>query len=323
MSVEGLIEPYNHWVLFWEGRAHGQGRPEKRSTKEGFPWLPIPPRPPSCRALARRLSTRSVKPAGRPGWSSTTRSRRPSSSTRRKPRWPVRNLFHTVDLSRSARTFWVRDAVGAGRGRPRRLRGRKAGTGGRLQRRPDARPACRPLALGAGAGGAAGRPGGARALLQLPYRDPAGHRREPGADRRAGRAVQTSPKSRRSATRPASGSALYAACDEIEQMGCTADGAVFNPHDYWLLRRYDDRDPGAGGSWSAHRPHAAGARAASPWSAISGMARGCSIPGGRRWPSRSRRRAPWSVPGCRSRPRSHERILMHLPATFYRVRLYG
>lgn len=241
-------------------------------------------------------------------------------STRRKPRWPVRTLFHTVDLSRSARTFWSET----------RLSAEDAARVAFADERPEqavafhAEPLPELLPT--------------TAWVQVPEAlldDPAGLEhffnyrvviRLATAENRALTAgpggLFNIPEIDTVRDKAGYASALYAACDEIEEMGCTADGAVFNPHDYWLLAGTTN----VIGVLEDHGLRIARTRLVPRGFAMVGdFGHGARLLDAGRSTVAFEEPPPGTFvgPGLPLKAEIHERILMHLPATFYRVRLYG
>ncbi len=116
-------------------------------------------------------------------------------------------------------------------------------------------------------------------------------------------------------------SALYVACSQVEQMGCTADGAIFNPADYWKL---------AGSTDQIRLLEENGLRIARTRLVPRGSALVGDFGHGARLLDAGRTVIQFADPppgtfsqkGLSLKAEIYERILLHLPATFYRVDLY-
>jgi hypothetical protein len=157
------------------------------------------------------------------------------TSSRRKPRYPTRNMLKVVDLSREPRRYWWHESLASGEDA-----GAGTGVDGADLRRElandfHASPVPRLLPTTAWVR----VPDGLwedpdafesfvnyRLIVRLATAE--NHTILCGQD-----GLLNAPGIARIEAKPPFRSTILAACDEVEQLGCTADGLVINPVDYY------------------------------------------------------------------------------------------
>jgi hypothetical protein len=242
------------------------------------------------------------------------------SSVRRKPRYPARNLLKVVDLSRRPREFYWHES------RPEP--GTAAVAGAAVRREAASRFHKSPVPdLLATTG-----------WVQVPpdlwtdtdaFASFVDHRlvmRLGTAENETIIAGETgllgAPGIRRLTSRGAFSSTLLAACNEVEQMGATADGMIINPEDYYLFMSNGRlmADLEENGVMIVRT------RLVEPGTAIIGdFGHGAQLFDAGRTVMRFAEPPPgtFAEPGIALMAQIHERVVVTLPANFFVASLHG
>lgn len=242
------------------------------------------------------------------------------SSVRRKPRYPVRNLLRVIDLSRRPRRFYWHES--------RPLPGDPEVDGAAVRREAASRfhssPVPELLAT--------------TAWVQVPqdlwtdtdaFSSFVDHRlvmrlgtAENETIVRGEGGLLDAPGVARLTSPGPFGSTLLAACNEVEQMGATADGMIINPVDYYtyLSRGNLMADLDQNGVLIART------RLVDPGTAIIGdFAHGAQLFDAGRTTMRFAEPPPgtFARPGIALMAQIHERVVVTLPSNFFVVSLHG
>lgn len=237
------------------------------------------------------------------------------TSSRRKPRYPSRNMLKVVDLSRDPRQWYWHEALAEPSTDHERLR-RELATHYYKSPIPELLPTT--------------------AWVQVPdglWEDPETF--ESFINYRLIVRLSTTenetimcgehgllnwPGIERIKSKKPFDSTIIAACDEVEQMGCTADGMIINPVDYY---RYVENGP-LMDKLESNGVFIVRTRLIEPGSALVGdFGHGAQLFDAGRTTMRFAEPPPgmFREPGIAIRAEIHERVVVNLPFTFYLVSL--
>ena len=237
------------------------------------------------------------------------------TSSRRKPRYPCRNMLKVVDMSREPRTVYWHESLDADVAGSAELR-KELSNSFAVAPVPELLPT--------------------RAWVQLPdgvadddvaFETFLNYRlvvrlatQENHTILAGGTGLLAWPGIEWIKARRPIGSAILTACDQVEQMGCTADGLVINPVDYY---RYLDEGPLID-TLERNGVFVVRTRLVEPGTALVGdFGHGAQLFDAGRSTMRIADPPPgtFAQPGTAVLAEIHERVVVNLPFTFYLVRL--